>query len=96
MRGVAFDLAAAGAGRVRLEATGPRRIFTPSVRKESTLRRNGARSARAVLTKGSTMVRTPWPVVSARTPGQLFVQAILSCSSPKSAMSLRVPPRAEI
>jgi hypothetical protein len=24
-----------------------------------------------------------------------LVQAILSCSSPKSAMSLRVPPRAE-
>jgi hypothetical protein len=47
---------------------GPRRTVTPSARRDSTLRRNGARSARAVLTKGRTTVGTPRPVLSARTP----------------------------
>jgi hypothetical protein len=52
---------------------GPRRIFTPSARRESTLRRNGARSARAVLTNGRTTIGAPRPVVSTRTPGGVGV-----------------------
>jgi len=53
---------------VRLEAARSEQDPDALGAQDSTLRRNGARAARAVLTKGRTTVGTARPVVSASTP----------------------------
>ena len=104
MPGIPVDQVASAARRMSLGMPpGPSCIRTPPARRDATLRRNATRLASAELTNGRTTVMTrrldgrrgPNRSTSKVAGDSRGAQAILSCSSPKSAISLRVPPRAE-
>lgn len=81
--------------RVIVSADSSLRAAIPGLGRSATEARPWEPTAVVVATEIAERSRAaPAELAGKNPPGVLAGQAILSCSSPKSAMSLRVPPRA--